>query len=107
MSRGATTNRRAGSRQISADRDSDVRATIAQPQRGPQASRPRWLARSLLSLEIVPVVLLSLVSSLSGCVVPVAPSFQDPPAGLPNIAPYIESASPDFGSFSSVVNADD
>lgn len=96
-----------GSRQTNADPDSDVRAAAAQPRRGPHGKRSRQVARSLLSLKIVPVVLLTLVSSMSACVVPVAPTFQDPPGGLPNIAPYILSASPDFGTFSAVLNPDD
>ena len=42
---------------------------------------------------------------MSACVVPVAPSFQDP-VGERNVAPYIESASPDFGSFVPVLTQD-
>jgi hypothetical protein len=34
---------------------------------------------------------------VSSCVVPVAPSFQDPPTA-PNYSPYIISANPDFGA---------
>jgi len=60
--------------------------------------RPRRLARSLLSLKIVPVVLLTVVSSMSACVVPVAPTFQDP-VGDPNVPPSIVSATPPVGTF--------
>ena len=93
-----TAARSIGRRIISADPDSDVRAGAAQPHRGPHETRPRELARSLLSLEIVPVVLLTLVSSMSACVVPVAPNFEDP-IGEPNVPPYIVSATPDIGRF--------
>ncbi len=89
-------------RQIGADHDSDVRAAAAQRRRGPPGARPRPLARSLLSLKMLPVVLLALVSSISACVVPVAPNFQDPP-GEPNVPPFIVSALPGFGLF--VANA--
>jgi hypothetical protein len=105
MSLAITTRVAFGSRQVSTDPDSDVRAAAAQPGRKPHGVRLRALARSLLSLKIVPVVLLSLVSSMSACVVPVAPKFQDPP-GEPNIAPYIVSASPDFGTFVPVLTQD-
>ncbi len=44
------------------------------------------------------MVLFSLVSSVSACVVPVAPSFQDP-VGEPNVPPYIVSAGPPVGTF--------
>jgi hypothetical protein len=92
-----TAARSIGRRIISADPDSDVRAGAAQPHRGPHETRPRELARSLLSLEIVPVVLLTLVSSMSACVVPVAPTFQDP-IGEPNVPPFIVSATPPVGT---------
>ena len=99
MSRGVTTGRRGGPRQISADRDSDVRAPAAQAHRGPPGTRPRRLAHSLLSSTIVHVVLLASVASMSACVVPVAPNFQDP-VGEPNVPPYIVSATPfSIGSF--------
>lgn len=52
------------------------------------------------------MVLLTLVSSMSACVVPVAPTFQDPPAGLPNIAPYLVSVVPDLGTFVPVITQD-
>ena len=94
------------SRQINADPDSDVRASAAQPRRGPHGARPPQVARSLLSLKIVPLVLLTLVSSMSACVVPVAPNFQDPPGGLPNIAPYLLSVVPDLGTFVPVITQD-
>lgn len=87
------TGRSGGPRQIDADPDNDVRAEAAQPQRGPQGTRPRRLAHSLL----FPVVLLTLISSMSACVVPVAPNFHDP-VGAPNVPPYIEGAIPDIGS---------
>lgn len=97
MSRAAIDGRRSGPRQISADPDSDVRAEAAHARRGPQGTRPRRLAQSLLSLKIVPVVLLASVSSMSACVVPVAPNFQDP-IGEPNVPPYIVSAIPSVGA---------
>jgi hypothetical protein len=88
-------------RQIGADPDSDVRAAAAHPRGGPHGKRLRPLARSLLSLlssKVVRVALLASVSSMSACVVPIAPTFQDPPSE-PNIAPYIVSNGPDFGTF--------
>jgi hypothetical protein len=86
------------SQQIEADPDSDVRAAPAHPQRGPHGKRLRQLARSLLSSKVVSVVLLTLVSSVSACVVPAAPNFQDP-IGEPNVPPYIANAMPAVGSF--------
>ena len=88
-------------RQIDADPDSDVRAAAAHARGGPRAAHLRPLARSLLSLlssKVVCVALLASVSSMSACVVPIAPSFQDPPSE-PNVAPYIVSNGPDFGTF--------
>jgi hypothetical protein len=85
-------------RQIETDPDSDVRAAAAHPRGGPRVARLRLLARSLLSLKVAPVVLLTLVSPMSACVVPVAPTFQDP-VGEPNVPPYISNAMPAIGSF--------
>jgi hypothetical protein len=85
-------------RQIETDPDSDVRAAAAHPRGGPHGKRLRQLARSLLSLKVVPVVLLTLASPMSACVVPVAPNFQDP-IGEPNVPPYIANAMPAVGSF--------
>ena len=85
-------------RQIETDPDNDVRAAEAHPRRGRRATRLPKLARSLLSLKVVPVVLLTLVSPMSACVVPVAPNFQDP-LGEPNVPPYIANAMPAVGSF--------
>jgi hypothetical protein len=89
-------------RQIGANPDSDVRAVAAHPRRGPQGKRPQQVARSLLTLlfsNVVYMALLASISSMSACVVPLAPSFQDPP-GEPNVAPYIvSSANQDFGTF--------
>jgi len=101
-----TTARSSGPRQINADPDSDVRAPATEPRRWPHEMRPLGLARSLLSLKIVPVVLLTLVSPMSACVVPVAPSFQDP-VGQPNVPPYIVNAMPPSGSFFSSKPTDD
>jgi hypothetical protein len=84
--------------EIGPDPDSDVRAAAAQPRRGPHGARPPRVARSLLSLKFVPVVLLTLVSSMSACVVPVAPTFQDP-IGEPNVPPFIVSATPEINTF--------
>src|SRR6185312_2512375 len=90
-------SRSSGPRQTDADPDSDVGAAAAQAHRGPRAARPGRLAHSLLSSRIVHVALLTLVSSMSGCVAPVAPNFQDP-VGEPNVPPYIVSATPLFGT---------
>jgi hypothetical protein len=92
------TTRSSGPRQTDADPDSDVRAAAAQAHRGPHAARPGRLAHSLLFLRIVPVVLLSLLSSMSACVVPAAPNFHDP-VGAPNVPPYIVTATPPVGTF--------
>jgi hypothetical protein len=91
-------NGRGRPRQIGADPDSDVRAAVAHRRGGPHGRRLRQLARSLLSLKVGLVVLLTLVSSMSACVVPVAPNFQDP-LGEPNVPPYIANAMPAVGSF--------
>jgi hypothetical protein len=96
MSRAAITGHARRPRQIDSDPDSDVRAAAAQAGRGPHETRLRELARSLLSLRIVHVVLLASVSSMPACVVPVAPTFQDP-IGEPNVPPYIVSAIPSVG----------
>lgn len=52
------------------------------------------------------MALLASVSSMSACVVPVAPNFQDP-VSQPNIAPSIVSANPDFGSFVPILISQD
>ncbi|HZL16810.1 MAG TPA: hypothetical protein VFG23_03585 [Polyangia bacterium] len=44
-----------------------------------------------------PIALLFVVASMSACIIPVAPEFQDPTAS-PNYAPYVTSFSPDFDS---------
>ena len=44
---------------------------------------------------------------MSACVVPVAPNFQDPPVSEPNIAPYMVTATPDFGSYVAIGNTQD
>ncbi len=41
---------------------------------------------------------------MSACIIPVGPKFQDPP-GSPNYAPYVVSATPDFGSVVSIVTS--
>jgi hypothetical protein len=92
--------------EIGPDPDIDVRAAAAHPRREPHEKRSRRVARSLLSLKIVPVVLLTLVSSMSACVVPVAPTFQDP-VGEPNVPPFIVNAMPLSGSFFSSKPTDD
>jgi hypothetical protein len=69
-----------------------------------EASRPKGVAWLLLRLRGVllcalPPIASSLVSSLVlvGCVVPLAPQFQDPPASQ-NYAPVIVAADPLIGS---------
>ena len=62
---------------------------------GNTRARPGRLSRLL-------VVLLP-AAALPGCVIPLAPDFQDPPA-MPNFAPQLLAMSPDQGS---VVNTSD
>jgi hypothetical protein len=71
------------------------------------------MARSLLSFRFVSVVLLASASSMSACIIPVAPNFQDPPS-VPDSPPYLSNIVPTFGevatfqppttTFSAVVN---
>ena len=75
--------------------DSNVRTAPPGWRRDPRVSRARGLARSLLTLSMEPsfFVLFALVSSMSACVIPVAPNFQDPPSA-PNAPPSILNPSP-------------
>ena len=51
------------------------------------------MARSLLSFRLVYVVLLASASSMSACIIPVAPNFQDPPS-VPDTVPYLSGFVP-------------
>jgi hypothetical protein len=65
--------------QFQAAPDSNVRPV---PPRAPRGRAPvrLWLvARSLLLKKIVGVALLAAASSMSACIIPVGPNFQDPP----------------------------
>ena len=54
---------------------------------------PAGLARSLLFSRLLPFALLASVSPMSACIIPVAPSFQDPPS-TPDSPPYLSNFSP-------------
>jgi hypothetical protein len=71
------------------------------------------MARSLLSFRFVSVVVLASALSMSACIIPVAPNFQDPPS-VPDSPPYVSNIVPTYGevatfqlpttTFSAVVN---
>jgi hypothetical protein len=79
--------------QIHAAPDSNVRP--APPGAAGEAvpAPLRRLARSLLLPRVVGVALLAAVSSMSACIIPVAPNFQDPPT-QPSSVPYLQVVSP-------------
>jgi hypothetical protein len=84
--------------------DSNVRPEGARLRSGPRDGRRSHLARLLLmpSPRVPnPLALILVVASMSACITPVAPEFQDP-AASPNYAPYIQSVSPPFGSVVSI-----
>jgi hypothetical protein len=54
------------------------------------------MARSLLSLRLVTLALIASASSMSACIIPVAPNFQDPPS-VPNSPPYVTPIAPTVG----------
>lgn len=87
--------------------DSNVRPP-GQRLRGRPRARPlRRLARLLLLSQpraLARFTLLFVVASMSACIIPVAPEFQDPIAS-PNFSPVLVSASPDFGSLVAIVTA--
>jgi hypothetical protein len=61
------------------------------------------MARSLLSQRLFRFVLLATVSTMSACIIPVAPNFQDPPSP-PNSPPHLFNLMPHPGSVSSVAD---
>jgi hypothetical protein len=85
--------------QFHAAPDSNVSPAPARPLHGPAPTPVRRVARSLLSSCLVRVLLLAAVSSMSACIIPLAPDFQDPPPD-PQGAPYFVdgSATPAFGA---------
>jgi hypothetical protein len=73
--------------------DSNVRTAPPGPGRDPRRRRACGVARSLLSLRLVYVALLGCASSMSACIIPVAPNFQDPPS-TPDSPPYLSNFQP-------------
>jgi hypothetical protein len=60
------------------------------------------MARSLLSFRLGYLVLLASASSMSACIIPVAPNFQDPPS-VPDSGPFLSGFSPkSFGELVTV-----
>lgn len=76
--------------------DSNVRLA-----RGPRAANARRARRSALArllLETgVKLLLFAVASSMSACIIPVGPEFQDPP-GAPNASPEIVDPDPLWGA---------
>lgn len=73
--------------------DSNVRTAPPAERPDPRAWRTGGLARSLLFSRLLPFALLASVSQMSACIIPVAPSFQDPPS-TPDSPPYLSNFSP-------------
>ena len=80
--------------QIQATPDTDVRPVTpgAPRDRGPRAFLR--VARSLLIPAWRSLFLVAVASSMSACVIPVAPEFQDPPPA-PDAPPWIVSSKPE------------
>jgi hypothetical protein len=89
--------------QIQAAPDSNVRLVPPRAPRGPVSSRLRRLARSLLLSRIAGLLVLASASSMSACIIPVAPQFQDPQED-PQVPPSFVygSANPPFGTLKPV-----
>jgi hypothetical protein len=79
--------------QIHAAPDSNVRPAGSRAPREPAPTPFRRVARSLLSSRVVGVLLLAVASSMSACIIPVAPNFQDPPS-QPDSVPYLQTVFP-------------
>jgi len=79
-------------RAISAPTDSNVGSEVRRGRENPRGTRRSCLAQLLLSsLFVLPML------SMSACIIPIGPDFQDPSASA-NYPPYIESFTPDFNS---------
>ncbi len=76
--------------------DRNVGVTIRAVRRTGQPPRIRALARLLLYRSLPAALLLTSLFSMSGCIIPVAPDFQDPPDPQ-NYAPELSNADPQFG----------
>jgi hypothetical protein len=77
--------------QIHASPDSNVRPARSRAAGGPAPTPFRRVARSLLSSRVVGVLLLAAASSMSACIIPVAPNFQDPPT-QPTSVPALQAS---------------
>jgi hypothetical protein len=78
--------------------DSNVRLAPTRAGRGGIVAPFRALARSLLSWRLFRLVVLTAASSMSACIIPVGPDFQDPPP-QPGSPPSISAtAQYPFGS---------
>jgi hypothetical protein len=64
------------------------------------------MARLLLYPRGAALLLAALLVPMSGCIIPVAPDFQDP-VGSPNLSPYLYGATPAFGTVVTVPSPKD
>jgi hypothetical protein len=79
--------------QIQRAPDSNVRTAPPGAGRDRAQTAVRRMARSLLSFRLFQLVLLATVSSMSACIIPVAPNFQDPPPP-PESGPRVSNYNP-------------
>jgi hypothetical protein len=77
--------------------DSNVGVARRRGAANARRARPSSLARLLLRTGVKLLLSFAAASSMSACIIPVGPEFQDPP-GAPNASPEIINANPTWGA---------